>query len=818
MKITFIELVGFKRVRLARLTRVSYRPHARQQLILGTNGAGKSSLLDELSPLPAHHSNFTPGGYKLIEIDHGAHSFILRSDFKSGNRHSFKKDGIELNEGGTYQVQLRLVKEQFRYTEKLHDLLTGRLKFTDMRPQERREWITELSESDWTYALGEYNRLRTKARDAQGAYRHQQERLTQETVNLSKLTDIDDLRTRHEQLRTELNTLLTHISINTPKYESVGQQLDAAYSRLSSNAVELTKFLPEFLVDGSYTSLEHLLSNIRAQEEQAQFHRIHIERAGRDFAELEAMLASFGARSVETITDAPEQLANVQQQLLNVEQVRFPTLNDGASIHSDNRSVLPDLTLLLNSLPDNSDKRYSRLAIESNEQRIVQLQSEIDGLVGAQNRRGDRLSHLHGTHDSTCPRCQYIWKEGVNPEEVKRLEQQVRETTERLAELREALALCRVYQEEASQYVALWNRFRNFVTSYPRLRVLWDYLLDEGLLENRPNEQLGVIRDWERSVQKTIEREALIERESQLKQIIEAQRLMGDRTLLTDKIHSLEQEIREHTAALKRVNDVLIHLRQQETAVRAYTERLAHWQMEQGQFNILLKTAIDAIKNKLIDEDTAQRHVEMAVIQRKLSDHQTLSGIVEDIAREVTKLEMRYKSYQLLATILSPTEGIIAERLREAIFSIVDQMNAVIASVWTHEMRIMECGFENSDLDYKFPVTIESPDNVTGDISRCSKGQMEMINIAFKLTAMLYLGLLDYPLFMDEPGEGFDEQHRDQIMSLIRQMLDSGHYSQLFMVSHFASNHGSFLDAEVLVLDSSNIALPGKFNEHVILE
>jgi len=95
---------------------------------------------------------------------------------------------------------------------------------------------------------------------------------------------------------------------------------------------------------------------------------------------------------------------------------------------------------------------------------------------------------------------------------------------------------------------------------------------------------------------------------------------------------------------------------------------------------------------------------------------------------------------------------------------------------------------------------------------------MEMINIAFKLTAMLYLGLLDYPLFMDEPGEGFDEQHRDQIMSLIRQMLDSGHYSQLFMVSHFASNHGSFLDAEVLVLDSSNIALPGKFNEHVILE
>jgi DNA repair exonuclease SbcCD ATPase subunit len=231
-----------------------------------------------------------------------------------------------------------------------------------------------------------------------------------------------------------------------------------------------------------------------------------------------------------------------------------------------------------------------------------------------------------------------------------------------------------------------------------------------------------------------------------------------------------------------------------------------------------LQTALLAIKNKALRDVSESRHLEMAAIQKRLTDRETLQGIVNDLARDVEQLEIQYRTFQLLAQALSPTEGLIAQRLREAIFSIVDQMNAVISSVWSHELRIMECGFEQSDLDYKFPVYVESPDNLTPDISRASKGQQEMINIAFKLTAMLYLDLLDYPLFMDEPGEGFDEQHRDQIMSLIRQMLDSGHYSQLFMVSHFASNHGAFLDAEILALDTSNIALPGIFNEHVVLE
>lgn len=819
MKITFLELVGFQRFNLARLTKVSYRPTARQQLILGTNGSGKSSMLDELSPLPAHHSNFKPGGYKHIEIDHGPYSFVLRSDFKSGNRHSFLRDGVELNEGGTYQVQIRLVKEHFRYTEKLHDLLIGRTRFTEMKAPERREWITTLSESDWTYSLGIYNQFKAKARDAQGAYRHQQERLSHEVEELSKLTSFDEIKARHEQLRLELNMLLTDITPNTPAYVQISQQLDGTFDSLQREAESILRDAPNFLFDGSYSSLEDLHGRIREREEEAQFHRIHIERAGKDFSEMESMLASFGGRDLESIPDAHEQLLSINTQLNQIgDKPYFEGLTDAVAIRSDNLQILSEVSTLFGTMPDNSDKKFSRTTIEKTELAIANVQSEIDKLVGESNRMTDRLSHLQGTHDTSCPQCSHIWKEGVNPKEVEYLTTEIAKRSQRLIDLRAILDASNAYMLDANGYIALWGRFRGYVTSYPRLRPFWNLILEQGLMENHPNQQLWVIREWERSVEWTIEVEALQARQKQLEQIVESQRLMGDKNLLTEKIQTLEEEVRSHTVALQETNLTLNELRNHGTAAKRYIERVSDWTIKQDQFTHLFQVAVDAIKNKLLDEDAAKRHVEMAGLQKRMSDHETLRGIVDDISREIVTLELRYKSYQVLATILSPTEGIIAERLRDAIYRIVDQMNTIIASVWSHDMKILECGFENNDLDYKFPVMVESPDNVTNDMQRTSKGQAEMINIAFKLTAMLYLEMLEYPLFMDEPGEGFDEQHRDQIMSLIRSMLDAGHYSQLFMVSHFASSHGSFLDAEILVLDSSNIALPGTFNTHVTLE
>lgn len=820
MKILLLELTGYLRFRLARLNKVVYTPQARQQLILGTNGSGKSSLLDELSPLPGHHSAFAPGGQKHIELEHGAHHYILVSSFKSGNRHSFFKDGVELNEGGTYQVQLKLVKDEFRYTEKLHELLTGRIRFTEMRPQERREWITLLSEADLTYALSVYQQFKTKARDAQGAYKHAQLRYAQESQNLAALNDTDVLKSRFETLREELNLILTSITPNIPQYDALVTQLDQAYRTVCQDSERLLKQLPSFLFDGQYTGLPAMDQALQDAQLHAEVERVALKRAGQDVAELDAILASFGGQQVEDVTQAPEQLQAIQSQLarLQGQSSPFPPLEDTDSIARDWSQVHTEFRQLLQTLPDNSTGQYSRQRHQALLDEYAQLSSSIDQCQGELNRKADRLAHLKGQHDVSCPKCQHQWKIGVDPREVVTLEQIVLELSETLSKRRADQKELEAQLETVDAYIALWGRFRGFVQSYPRLQPLWTYLLDQRCMTDQPSEQLHVLTAWEQHVTAALEREHLQTRQKKLELIVDAQKQFGGTGKLQLKRDALEQEVARLTPSLQQRQRTIDCLMQQRKQALTAIEQLNLIDTQLATLVQGLETAITAIRNKLLDALGRERHVEMSAIQRKLTDRMTLAGIVKDLEQEVATLEVRYKTFQYLSALLSPTEGIIAERLKETIFSIVDQMNTIIASVWTHALRIMECGLENNDLDYKFPVQVESPENVTADISRASKGQMEMINIAFKLTAMLYLEFLDYPLFMDEPGEGFDEQHRDQIMSLIRQMLDSGHYSQLFMVSHFASSHGAFLDAQILVLDASNIALPGTYNEHVLLE
>ena len=102
-----LKLKGYTRLSLNHIDSLEYTPVAKTQVIIGTNGSGKSSLLYELSPMPSHHRMYDHG-YKQITIEHKGSTYVLTSDFTKGKSHSFIKDGIELNPGvGTYTARRR---------------------------------------------------------------------------------------------------------------------------------------------------------------------------------------------------------------------------------------------------------------------------------------------------------------------------------------------------------------------------------------------------------------------------------------------------------------------------------------------------------------------------------------------------------------------------------------------------------------------------------------------------------------------------------------------------------------------------------------
>ena len=59
-----IILNNYNRFFLNNITRIEYTPKMKLQLILGSNGSGKSSLISELNPLPINKNDFQEDGYK----------------------------------------------------------------------------------------------------------------------------------------------------------------------------------------------------------------------------------------------------------------------------------------------------------------------------------------------------------------------------------------------------------------------------------------------------------------------------------------------------------------------------------------------------------------------------------------------------------------------------------------------------------------------------------------------------------------------------------------------------------------------------------
>ena len=98
MKLTYAYLKGCKRFTLSNISEIEAHFKSNVQVIVGSNGSGKSSFMQELCPIPSVRTDYLPGGRKELHIEHEGHLFIVGSDF--GNRtspHSFIMDDEQLS-------------------------------------------------------------------------------------------------------------------------------------------------------------------------------------------------------------------------------------------------------------------------------------------------------------------------------------------------------------------------------------------------------------------------------------------------------------------------------------------------------------------------------------------------------------------------------------------------------------------------------------------------------------------------------------------------------------------------------------------------
>jgi ABC-type transporter Mla maintaining outer membrane lipid asymmetry ATPase subunit MlaF len=138
----------------------------------------------------------------------------------------------------------------------------------------------------------------------------------------------------------------------------------------------------------------------------------------------------------------------------------------------------------------------------------------------------------------------------------------------------------------------------------------------------------------------------------------------------------------------------------------------------------------------------------------------------------------------------------------------VKQMNEFIDKGWLYPMTVMASFPDDDDLalDYKFQVCINHG-MVIPDVSKTSSGMQEIIDLAFKIVAMQYLGFSDYPLMLDEFSTRMDPAHRQSAYRVIQTLIDDSQFSQLFIVSHHYETYGSLKHSDITVLCNANVEL-----------
>lgn len=818
MKIDRLELYGFKRLMLNNIKHFVYTPSSPQQLILGTNGSGKSSILSELSPLPAHHSNYSKDGFKKITVSHLGRLYQLESIFKTG-KHSFAVDGEELNPGGTYQSQLALVLQHFGIDKDIHELLTGEIRLSRMPAGERRKWITRISRADYTYAMNAFKRIAGRARDQQGALKHLKQRLAQEIHNLQAMQNEEGLEERAAKLREELNHLMLERIPNLPSLDAQRAKMRELFESIEALAREYFRN-PAYVPRGKqYLSNDDVTFDLQRLDTNIHSSQAMIQRMGNEFADMQSVINSVQMDAGETMENLPELITKQQQELSRLIEAQevFREMVSPSEIARDWQSVGDEVQMTFRQLPDNQDRRFSREAVTQAQEEIKSLENSIGVSTIRLNQVNNKIEAMNEAKELQCPSCTYVWRPGFSDEEMVQMQRHRQDHIGLISGARERIKHLEAFVEECGVHMEHYRRFRGYTHSYPRLQPLWDYILGNQLLLNNPKGNLSLFSQWARDLELNVQHEAGLKRLNHYYEVQDRQNAVGDTAHFTRRMRTLQVEIEEATTHL-------LQQREERGNVDRYFRKLQRLQetahrMENDYIEIerIRSVLIDALRNEVIDSTVSAHQLELGGIMRRISEKEGQEGIIRDLETSKSEVELDAQSLSILVQALSPNEGLIAEQLASDIGCLVAQLNSIIGSIWTYDMTVLSCGLDSGELDYKFPVQFAASDNTSPDVSKTSKGQMQVIDFAFHLTVMLYLNLTDYPLFLDEPGEGFDEQHRVKLMDFVKQLMDMNRHSQLFMISHYASSHGSFTNAEVLVLDSSNISVPGSYNQHAVL-
>ncbi|AUR80921.1 DNA double-strand break repair Rad50 ATPase [Vibrio phage Aphrodite1] len=789
-------------------------------IFMGRNGYGKTSLLKECHPLPPDNADYAKGGYKYVKwVVSEQEFYIMESHTGSSSTHSFKKNGVEeLNTGGTLTVQKELCKQYFGLTPNLVKYMSG-LKvndlFTTLSTAVRKQIIMDMYPNDTRYAVNVYNKIKSELRNCVGAIKNQHHRLAEENQRKEQLMGkkVPELEQDIEKLDTRIKEAMVLSGaldgVNPPN-ENLQQEM--------RRFIKLTKEL----VVGSVTTVQ---TPRELELTCTQYKRIMTAKnlkIGIYRSKITDLMETLSG--VNYVTETPEVLEQQRQDLLALQKHDIEVFEDSKRIVEEVFGEVKDdvidllsrasgqLVSVLEQVTLASSDKVTLLDYRLWEERLEEINNQGRNLKYQTEELRHQLKHFDMTEDMQCPECDHEFKPGFDLKDVElkrkeltRLEQTLQTVRDQRESLKKRLALDEEFYTTLSKVVSTARYLDD--DDRTLLNILKDHRV--GYRDATP-----LINGIKMAVVYRERRDLLNQHQAEIQSLtirIDALR-RNDISELSRQLTELESLLASEMESLRRFNDKLskVEYKLEEMQTRdakidlleTLRDHILESFKDKGRY-ILKQATSNAINDWVPTKD---RYMQMLIRGR------STESVIRSIEEDIQRLEERRDKLQLLQDTICPNKGMIAKLMEDFIKALVGNMNAIIREVFTTPLYILPCVNNKGELSYRFPVINSVDGKPSKDVSDCSGGEQDIINLAFRMVLMRYQSQNRFPLILDEVGVKLDAFHQQRLFDYILNISTNGSVAQILMVSHFFSHTSMFKDPNVIALNSEGISVPEDAN------